>query len=111
MSRNIILTSAVRANSKGLLRPKLCPNCSETNKPESKFCTKCKFVLSFDAYNKTLQDAEYVREQVKGFIEQVKGLRESHDYLKTKVSRMIELWNLSQQNFEEFDRSTSSKKQ
>jgi hypothetical protein len=36
---------------KGLLKPKQCPNCSESNKPDSKFCTKCKFVLSFDAFN------------------------------------------------------------
>lgn len=35
-----------------------CPNCDESNKPESKFCAKCKFVLTFDAFDKTMQDAE-----------------------------------------------------
>src|SRR5215213_1336448 len=34
-----------------LLKPRLCPNCFETNKPESRFCSKCKFVLTFDAFN------------------------------------------------------------
>ena len=36
------------------LRPKQCPNCSEPNKPDSKFCVKCKMVLTYDAYNETL---------------------------------------------------------
>jgi hypothetical protein len=97
VSRNIILTSAVRANSKGLLRPKLCPNCNETNKPESKFCVKCKFVLSFDAYNKTIQDAEYVREQVK-------GLRESFDIMKSQFYKMLQVGGLSPQEIEELNR-------
>jgi integrase/recombinase XerD len=37
------------------LRPKQCPNCSEPNKPDSKFCTKCRMVLSYDAYSETLE--------------------------------------------------------
>ena len=32
------------------LRPKQCPNCSEPNKPDSKFCNKCRMVLTYDAY-------------------------------------------------------------
>ena len=43
---------------KSLLKPKQCPNCDEPNKPESKFCVKCKFVLSFDAFNDTMQESE-----------------------------------------------------
>ena len=38
------------------LKPKQCPNCSEPNKPDSKFCAKCRMVLTYDAYNKTLED-------------------------------------------------------
>jgi integrase len=37
------------------LRPKQCPNCSELNKPDSKFCAKCRMVLSYDAYNETVE--------------------------------------------------------
>ena len=37
------------------LRPKQCPNCSEPNKPDSKFCNKCRMVLSYDAYSETLE--------------------------------------------------------
>jgi hypothetical protein len=39
---------------KDLLKPKQCPDFAETNTHESKFCVKCKFVLSFDMYNETV---------------------------------------------------------
>ena len=37
------------------LRPKQCPNCNEENKPDSRFCAKCRMVLTYDAYNETVQ--------------------------------------------------------
>ena len=33
------------------LRPKLCPNCNEPNKPDSHYCGKCKLVLSLATYH------------------------------------------------------------
>jgi hypothetical protein len=39
-----------------VLRPKQCPNCQERNKPDSKFCAKCRMVLTYDAYNETLEN-------------------------------------------------------
>ena len=38
------------------LRSKQCPNCNEPNKPNSKFCAKCRLVLSYDAYIETLEE-------------------------------------------------------
>jgi hypothetical protein len=35
-------------------RTKICPNCSEPNKPDSRFCAKCRMVLTYDAYSETL---------------------------------------------------------
>jgi integrase len=43
------------------LRPKQCPNCDEGNKPDSKFCVKCRMVLSYDAYEETLKEQEKQR--------------------------------------------------
>jgi predicted ribosome quality control (RQC) complex YloA/Tae2 family protein len=37
------------------LRPKQCPNCNEPNKPDSKFCAKCRMVLTYDAFSETLE--------------------------------------------------------
>jgi integrase len=39
-----------------LLKPKQCPNCNEPNRPDQKFCAKCRLVLSYDAYNETLEE-------------------------------------------------------
>ena len=38
-----------------VLRSKSCPNCNEPNKPDSRFCFKCKMVLTFDSYKETLE--------------------------------------------------------
>jgi integrase/recombinase XerD len=43
------------------LRPKQCPNCNEGNKPDSKFCAKCRMVLTYDAYEETLKEQEQQR--------------------------------------------------
>jgi integrase/recombinase XerD len=40
------------------LRPKQCPNCNEPNKPDSKFCAKCRMVLTYDAYNEALEQKD-----------------------------------------------------
>ena len=52
------------SKNKNLLKPIQCPNCSESNIPQSKFCTKCKFVLSFDAFNETLQEGEQSKKRL-----------------------------------------------
>ncbi len=38
------------------LQSKQCPNCFEPNKPDGKFCIRCKMVLTYDSYNKTLEE-------------------------------------------------------
>ena len=38
------------------LKPKQCPNCNEPNKPDSKFCAKCRMVLTYDAYSETVEE-------------------------------------------------------
>ena len=38
------------------LKSKQCPNCNEPNKQDSKFCVHCRMVLTYDAYNETLDE-------------------------------------------------------
>jgi integrase len=38
------------------LNPKLCPNCNEGNTQDAKFCAHCRMVLTYDAYNETLDE-------------------------------------------------------
>jgi hypothetical protein len=45
------------------LKPKQCPNCSEPNKPDSKFCAKCRMVLTYDAYNETVVEKQQEKDK------------------------------------------------
>lgn len=52
-----------------VLRPKQCPNCNEPNKPDSRFCTKCRMVLTYDAYNETIEQTTKKDKQLEEVIE------------------------------------------
>jgi integrase len=47
-----------------ILKNKHCPNCSEPNKPDSKFCAKCRMVLTYDAYSETLENQKEKESEV-----------------------------------------------
>lgn len=67
-------------NSVNVLKTKPCPNCREPNKPDAKFCLKCKMVLSYDAYevkDKTITD---LQEKVQLLIESQKEFQELLKY-------------------------------
>ena len=78
--------------NKELLRPKQCPNCSETNTPESRFCAKCKFVLSFDAFNETITDAESTKKRLADLEQKFERLVEFSE--RRSVSHELELRGL-----------------
>jgi integrase len=44
------------------LRYKQCPNCNEPNKPDSKFCAKCRIVLTYSAYGETVDNNKQERD-------------------------------------------------
>ncbi|HEY7078947.1 MAG TPA: site-specific integrase [Nitrososphaeraceae archaeon] len=50
------LVATDQVNATSLMKPKQCPNCNESNKPDSKFCAHCRMVLTYDAYNETLEE-------------------------------------------------------
>ena len=40
------------------MKPRQCPNCNELNKIDSKFCVKCRMVLSYDSYMETVSESQ-----------------------------------------------------
>ena len=56
------------------LRPKQCPNCSEPNKPDSKFCNKCRMIMSYDAYAETLEEKQQKDSELQTFKERMDNL-------------------------------------
>jgi len=52
-----------------ILKPKQCPNCDEPNKPDSRFCAKCRMVLTYDAYSETVEQKEEKDKQLEQLIQ------------------------------------------
>jgi hypothetical protein len=60
------------------LKTKQCPNCSESNKPDSKFCAKCRMVLTYDAYTETLEENQIKGKKLQSLEDSIRSLQESH---------------------------------
>jgi integrase/recombinase XerD len=75
---------ATRDNSSvELLSPKTCPNCNEGNTTYARFCAKCKMILTYDAYEETLQ-----RQQEKEL--QIQKLQEKHEQDMKDLKQQVE---------------------
>jgi integrase/recombinase XerD len=77
-----------------ILRPKQCPNCSESNKPDSKFCSKCRMVLTYDAYNETLENQKEKDVEVQILKEKfecdIKAIRqEIKEEMKIQIAQIV----------------------
>jgi len=58
-----------------LLSPKLCPNCNEGNTADAKFCARCRMVLTYDAYNETVEEKTEKDKEVQVLKEQVSSMQ------------------------------------
>ena len=79
---------------KALLKPRMCPNCNESNKPESKFCGKCTFALTFDAFQEAVEEKEKAAkeaEQQKRDLEEVRAQQKEQTKLIRSMMRYIEI--------------------
>jgi hypothetical protein len=77
-----------------ILKPKQCPNCNEPNKPNSKFCAKCRMVLTYDAYNETLEKQQEKESEVillkEKYEQDMKAMREEMNQQFTQIMSMIQ---------------------
>jgi hypothetical protein len=67
------------------LRPKQCPNCNEGNKPDSRFCSKCRMVLSYDAYEETIQMQEKQEANMDKFSKMFERIEVLEEQLQKKL--------------------------
>jgi ribosomal protein L37AE/L43A len=66
-----------------VLKTKNCPNCGEENRQDCRFCAKCRMVLSYDAYNETLQEQETQKSSIDR-MEKIEKRMEKIDEVFTK---------------------------
>ena len=68
-----------------VLKPKQCPNCSEPNKSDNRFCAKCRMVLTYDAYNETVEEKAEKKDPLAILSDQVMKLMAEMQELKSKT--------------------------
>jgi integrase len=80
-SKSLLEAYGIEDSSKkgqsNLLKSKSCTNCSEPNKPDSRFCFKCKMVLTFDSYQETLEIQKEKDREIIEMKDQIRILTES----------------------------------
>jgi hypothetical protein len=81
-------------NRSDALRPKQCPNCNEPNKPDCKFCARCRMVLTYDAYNEALEKEQEKETEVQKLKEEyeknMKSMREEMNQQFTQILSIIQ---------------------
>jgi predicted nucleic acid-binding Zn ribbon protein len=73
------------------LRSRQCPNCSEPNRRDSRFCSSCRMILSYDAYTKALEEKTQKESEIKTLAEKYdKGMKEMREYMNYIISLIQE---------------------
>ena len=76
------------------LKPKQCPNCNEPNKSDNRFCAKCRMVLTYDAYNETLENQKEKESEVQNLQEKyeqdMKVMREEMNQQFNQILSLIQ---------------------
>jgi integrase len=70
------------------LKPKRCPNCNEEIKVDSKFCVKCRMVLSYDAYTQVIEENETEKQG------EIATLRDRLDGMKARIEHLTDLMEI-----------------
>ena len=81
-----------------VLHPKQCPNCQEPNRPDQKFCAKCRMVLTYDAYSETLEKEQQKESEVQNLKERyerdMKAMREEMENKFQQILAKIDVATL-----------------
>ena len=72
------------------LNPKICPNCSEGNTQDAKFCSKCKMIMSYEGYQEALESEKKKEEELQAIKEQFSGMQSQIQSLIMAFANMKE---------------------
>jgi predicted nucleic acid-binding Zn ribbon protein len=57
-----------------VFKSKTCPHCNEPNKPDLRFCSKCRMVLNYDAYSEAIEADKRQKDRLNQIESQLKHL-------------------------------------
>jgi hypothetical protein len=75
-------------SSQKILQPKPCPNCSEVNKPDANFCSKCRMVLTYQAYTESTADIQELKEMLIETNDRVIQLQEELEHSRRQSNKI-----------------------
>jgi hypothetical protein len=70
------------------LNPRICPNCSEGNTQDAKFCTKCKMIMSYEGYQEALESEKKKEGELEAMKEQFNAMQNQMQSLISAFSSM-----------------------
>lgn len=70
------------------LNPKICPNCSEGNTQDAKFCSKCKMIMSYEGYQEALESQKEKDDKLTIMEEQFKSMESQMQKLLSALGNM-----------------------
>lgn len=70
------------------LKPLECPNCNEQNKIDSKFCLKCRMILSYDTYLDTINESQAKENEISDMKRQLGSIEERLDSVFAGIADM-----------------------
>jgi hypothetical protein len=65
------------------LNPKICSNCSEGNTADSKFCSKCKMIMSYEGYQEVLDNQKHKEDELN-------IIKEQQAVMNTMLVKLVE---------------------
>jgi hypothetical protein len=68
------------------LNPKICPNCNEGNTVDSKFCAKCKMIMSYEGYQEALENQKEKENKLTAMEKQFNSMQSQIQTLLSIVS-------------------------
>lgn len=74
-----------------VLKPKQCSNCNEPNRPDQKFCIKCRMVLSIEAFQDTLEEQQRMDAVLQSIKEQMAQYRKEVQMLMSNPKQLQKL--------------------
>jgi integrase len=67
------------------LNPKICPNCSEVNTQDARFCSKCKMIMSYEGYQEALESQKHKEDELNTMKEQFNTMQSQMQALITAI--------------------------
>jgi hypothetical protein len=94
-----------------LLKPIQCPNCSESNISNAKFCAKCRMVLMYDAFSETLESEKQKDDKISALEKRINDLQDLAVYKTSKFDEFGEKLEALNKKLEEEEQQHNRQQQ